>query len=649
MAQKDCCAACARMEKLGACGSACGNEHGDACENEHGDGRGGFRRADLFLFGAGAALLALSAFDILGDWAWVPAALAALLCGWETMKGGLLSLMRLRADEELLMTVAVLAAFAIGEYTEGAMVAVLFSLGERLEDAAVDRSEREIRSLANIRPDTANLVTPEGVAAVKAEGVAVGSEILVKAGERVPIDAALLSEGASADLSALTGESLPADYAEGAVIPAGAVILGRPVRCKTVGAYGDSAAARILELVENGVSGKGRAEKFITRFAAVYTPCAIGAAALIAALPPVFGWLPFAESVRRALTFLVASCPCALVISIPLSYFAGIGAASKAGALFKGSQYLELLAKAKVAAFDKTGTVTSGEFSVTKIYAADGFTEEQVLAVCAAAETYSDHPFAKAVREKAARMGLAVPEAEQVCEIAGCGLTVTVGGRRIACGNIKFAPEGQRERLPEANIYLFDGETYLGALVLADTPRENSAAAVAMLKRLGVSRAVMLTGDNERAAAETAALCGMDEYRSGLMPEDKVDIIREIKKSGVTVFAGDGINDAPVLAAADIGAAMGMGTDAAIESADLVLMRGGIGALAKAVWISKKTMACVRQNTVFILGCKAAVLTLGALGLSPVWLAVFADVGVTMITVLWSARLLRIKAPEAGG
>lgn len=634
MAEENSCAVCGRIEQ--------------PCEHEDEHEENGSLKADLLLFGASAALLALSAVGIPENYAWIPAALAALLCGWETLKEGFRSLLHLRADEELLMTIAVLAAFAIGEYTEGAMVAVLFSLGEKLEEAAVDRSERAVKALANIRPDTANLVTPDGITSVKAEGVAVGSEILVKSGERMPIDAALLSESASADLSALTGESLPVDYAEGAVIPAGAVILGKPVRCRTSGIYGDSAAARILDLVENGVSGKGKAEKFITKFSAIYTPCAIGAAALIAFLPPAFGWLLFSDSAYRALTFLVASCPCALVISIPLSYFAGIGAASRAGALFKGSQYMELLSKVKIAAFDKTGTITSGQFSVTKIYAADGFTEDRVLATCAAAETYSDHPFAKAVREKASRMGLAIPEAEKVCEIAGRGLTVTVGGRRIACGNAKFAPEGLGDSLPEANIYLFEEEKYLGALVLADTPRENSAAALAMLRQLGIKRTVMLTGDNEKAAADTAASCGMDEYRSGLLPENKVTIVNELKKDGITVFAGDGINDAPVLAAADIGAAMGMGTDAAIESADLVLMRGGIGALAKAVWISKKAMACVRQNTAFILGCKALVLALGAAGLSPVWLAVFADVGVCLITVLWSARLLRIKIPEAG-
>ncbi len=646
MAENTSCAVCRQMDSSCEYGSARKNEPENEHENEHEEN--GFRRSDYVLFGVSAVLLVLSAVGIPENYTWVPAALAALLCGWKTLKEGFRSLLHLRADEELLMTIAVIAAFLIGEYTEGALVAVLFSLGEKLEEAAVGRSEREIKALANIRPDTANLVTPEGIVAAKADGIAVGSEILVKSGERMPIDAALLSESASADLSALTGERLPVDYAEGAVIPAGAGILGKPVHCRTAGTYGDSAAARILDLVENSVSGKGKAEKFITKFSAIYTPCAIGAAALIAFAPPVLGWLPFSDSIYRALTFLVAACPCALVISIPLSYFAGIGAASKAGALFKGSQYMELLSKVKIAAFDKTGTVTSGQFSVTKIYAADGFTEDQVLATCAAAETYSDHPFAKAVREKAARMGLAIPEAEKVCEIAGRGLTVTVGGRQLACGNIKFAPEELRDSLPEANIYLFEEEKYLGALVLADTPRENSAAAVAMLRQLGVQRTVMLTGDNEKAAADTAALCGMDEYRSGLMPEDKVSVVNELKKDGITVFAGDGINDAPVLAAADVGAAMGMGTDAAIESADLVLMRGGIGALAKAVWISKKTMTCVRQNTVFILGCKALVLALGAAGLSPVWLAVFADVGVCLITVVWSARLLRLKAPEAG-
>lgn len=604
-------------------------------------------KKDLIVIGICAAVFALSFIPFLKPFAFWICLAVTLVAGREVLKEGFEDLLHFHFGEETLMSIAVVAAFLIGEYVEGTMVALLFTFGENLEGLAVDRSKKNIAALADIRPDTANVICPHDgdIESVPAKEVEIGSEIIVKVGERVPLDCVVLSESVMADASALTGESLPVNIEPGEILKAGCVVLGSPAHGKTISGYGDSAAARIIEMVEGASAKKGATEKFITRFSEIYTPIVIVLALLVFLVPWVFGWLPFSEATHRALVFLVSSCPCALVLSIPLAYFAGIGSASKHGVIIKGSEYCERLANVKNAVFDKTGTLTSGILRVSEIRTSEGFSEEEILRFSAAAEALSDHPIAKCVVAEAEKRGIEFPSADKINEIAGEGVTVTFGETSVICGNKKLF-EHMSIELPKengANLYVALNGTFAGSIFLEDTVRPEAKESLEKLRMLGVEHSFMLTGDNEHAAAKIAKECGVEGFSASLMPEDKVDRIEEIKKSGVTVFTGDGINDAPVLAAADIGAAMGMGTDAAIESADIVLMKGGVSALPKAVAIAKKIMNCVRQNVIFIMAVKVAVLILGAFGYAPIWLAVFADVGVCLITVLWSLRLLKIK------
>ena len=604
-------------------------------------------KKDLIVIGICAAVFALSFIPFLKPFAFWICLAVTLVAGREILKEGFEDLLHFHFGEETLMSIAVVAAFLIGEHVEGTMVALLFTFGENLEGLAVDRSKKNIAALADIRPDTANVICPRDgdIESVPAREVEIGSEIIVKVGERVPLDCEVLSESVMADASALTGESLPVHIEPGEILKAGCVVLGSPAHGKTISGYGDSAAARIIEMVEGASAKKGATEKFITRFSEIYTPIVIVLALLVFLVPWVFGWLPFSEATHRALVFLVSSCPCALVLSIPLAYFAGIGSASKHGVIIKGSVYCERLANVKNAVFDKTGTLTSGILRVSEIRTSEGFSEEEILRFSAAAEALSDHPIAKCVVAEAEKRGIEFPSADKINEIAGEGVTVTFGETSVICGNKKLF-EHMSIELPKengANLYVALNGTFAGSIFLEDTIRPEAKESLEKLRMLGVEHSFMLTGDNEHAAAKIAKECGLEGFFASLMPEDKVDRIEEIKKSGVTVFTGDGINDAPVLAAADIGAAMGMGTDAAIESADIVLMKGGVSALPKAVAIAKKIMACVRQNVIFIMAVKVVVLILGALGYAPIWLAVFADVGVCLITVLWSLRLLRVR------
>ena len=604
-------------------------------------------KKDLIVIGICAAFFALSFIPFLKPFAIFICLAVTLVAGREVLKEGFEDLLHFHFGEETLMSIAVVAAFLIGEYVEGTMVALLFTFGENLEGLAVDRSKKNIAALADIRPDTANVICPHDgdIESVPAKDVAIGSEIIVKVGERVPLDCKVLSESVMADSSALTGESLPVHIETGEILKAGCVVLGSPAHGKTISGYGDSAAARIIEMVEGASAKKGATEKFITRFSEIYTPIVIVLALLVFLVPWIFGWLEFSEATHRALVFLVSSCPCALVLSVPLAYFAGIGSASKHGVIIKGSEYCERLAGVKNAVFDKTGTLSSGILRVSEIRVEENHSDDEILRYAAAAEALSDHPIAKCVVAEAEKRGIEFPPAEKVNEIAGEGVTVSFGETSVVCGNKKLF-EHMSIELPKengANLYIALNGIFAGSILLEDTIREEAKASVEKLRELGVEHSFMLTGDNEHAAAKIAKESGIDGFFASLMPEDKVDRIEEIKKTGTTVFTGDGINDAPVLAAADIGAAMGMGTDAAIESADIVLMKDGISALPKAVAIAKKIMNCVRQNVVFIMAVKIAVLILGALGYAPIWLAVFADVGVCLITVLWSLRLLKIK------
>lgn len=620
----------------GGCGCAgCSHEHG-ADENT---------KRDIIIVLICAAVFVLSFIPALSPFGiWICLA-AAVIAGRETLWEGIQGIFHLKFGEEALMTIAVIAAFIIGDYKEGAMVALLFSLGEGLEALAVDRSKKSIAALADIRPDTAAVLTADGIEQHPAAEVPVGTEIFIKVGDRVPLDCRVMGEAATADASALTGESLPITVERNGVLKAGCVVLEHPVTAVSVSEYGDSAAARIIDMVQNAAEKKGATEKFISKFCRIYTPVVVTAAAAIFIIGWLSGVLSAADAAHRALVFLVSSCPCALVLSVPLAYFAGIGSASKNGVIIKGSEYCERLAKAKNAVFDKTGTLTAGKLHIADIKLYSDLSEEEVLRLAAAAERLSAHPVAKCVTEKAAELRLSVPDAENAFEYAGEGITVTVEGKTVACGNKKLLSRLgiSFENAEEAGLYVAAEGILCGGVNLEDTVRPEAAAAIAKLRSLGIEHTYMLTGDSEHAAERVAAECGIDGCRASLMPEDKVAEIEKIKQSGTTVFVGDGINDAPVLAAADVGAAMGMGTDAAIESADLVLMQGGVLALANAVAISQKIMACVHQNVGFIMTVKVLVLILGALGYAPIWLAVFADVGVCLIALLWSLRLLRIR------
>lgn len=631
-------------------GHCSGHNHGGhghegcAC---HGEKDNSEIKKDLITVGICAAVFALSFIPVLEPFAlWICLAVT-IIAGRETLTAGFKDLMKFHFGEETLMSLAVVAAFIIGEYVEGTMVALLFTFGENLEGLAVARSKKNIAALADIRPDTANVIHKDDgdIETVPAESVEIGTEIMVKVGERVPLDCKVLHDSVMVDASALTGESLPVHLEPGETLKAGCVVLGSPAQGETISGYGDSAAARIIEMVEGASAKKGATERFITRFSEIYTPIVIVLAALVFLVPWAFDLLPASEAAHRALVFLVSSCPCALVLSVPLAYFAGIGAASKHGVIIKGSEYCERLANVKNAVFDKTGTLTSGKLRVAKISLAGNYSEDDILRYAAAAEALSDHPIAKCVVEEANIRNIEFPAADKVNEIAGEGVTVSFGENSVVCGNKKLF-DHMSISLPEENgasLYVAIDSVYAGSIFLEDTIRDDAKAAVGMLKKFGVEHCYMLTGDNEHAAAKIAEECGIDGFYASLMPEDKVEKTEEIKKTGTTVFTGDGINDAPVLAAADIGAAMGMGTDAAIESADIVLMKGGISALPKAVSIAKKIMNCVRQNVIFIMAVKIIVLIFGALGYAPIWLAVFADVGVCLITVLWSLRLLKVK------
>lgn len=615
------------------------HEHG----HEHGGGEN--TKRDIIIVLVCATVFALSFIPALEPYTLWLCLAAAVVAGRETLIEGIKGIFRLDFGEEALMTIAVIAAFAIGDFREGTMVALLFSLGEGLEDLAVDRSKESIAALADIRPDMANVVSGDKIEPRRAEEIAVGTRIFIKVGERVPLDCKIIGSSVTADASALTGESLPVTIAEGDILKAGCVVLESPATGETVSEYGDSAAARIIDMVQNASEKKGATEKFIGKFCRIYTPVVIALAAAVFLGGWLTGLLPAFEAAHRALVFLVSSCPCALVLSVPLSYFAGIGSASKNGVLIKGSEYCERLAQTKNAVFDKTGTLTSGKLHISEIVLHSELSEEEVLRLASAAEAFSTHPVAKCVVESAKARGLEIPAAENLTETAGEGVTVTAEGKQIACGNEKLFNRLSinLEHAKPANLYVAVNGVLAGSISLEDTLRPESAEAIKQLHKLGVEHAYMLTGDNEHAAAKIASQCGLDGYYASLMPEDKVTRVEEIKKSGTTVFTGDGINDAPVLAAADVGAAMGMGSDAAIESADIVLMQGGVSALVKAIAISQKIMRCVHQNVAFIMAVKVAVLILGVLGYAPIWLAVFADVGVCMLALLWALRLLRIK------
>lgn len=555
-------------------------------------------------------------------------------------------------DECFLMSVATIGAFAIGEYPEAVAVMLFYQIGELFMDVAVDRSRDSISRLMDIRPDHANVEDADGtLRRVAPEEVPAGTVIVVKPGEKIPLDGTVVSGNSSLDTSALTGESMPREAGDGDSVISGSMNLTGMLRIKTTGTYGESTVAHILSLVENAENGKAHTEKFITRFARYYTPVVVAAAVLLAVVPPLLaggGWMLW---LNRALIFLVISCPCALVVSVPLTFFAGIGGASRRGILFKGSNYIEALARVRTVVFDKTGTLTNGSFTVTGVYPVEGVGEEALVETAALAEIYSDHPVAAALRG-ACRQKTEKSRVGGAENFAGEGIMAYVDGKPVYAGNDRLMARAGVSFVAPAVVgtvvHVASEGKYLGYVVVSDTVKPQTAEALSGLRRAGVEQTVMLTGDRNDVAESVAHELGIDEVHAGLLPDGKVqlmeDIIRRRRGQGTVAFVGDGINDAPVLKLSDVGIAMGAaGSDAAIEAADVVLMDDNPAKVAQGMTIARRTLSIVKQNIVFAIGVKVAVLLLGAVGLATMWAAVFSDVGVTVLAVLNAMRAMGTK------
>ena len=560
-------------------------------------------------------------------------------------------------DECFLMAVATVGAFALGDYVEGCAVILFYQIGELFQSVAVGKSRQSISSLMDIRPDYANVEDEDGkLEQVDPDDVEVGTVIVVQPGERVPIDGVIVEGTSALNTAALTGESLPRDVQTGDEVISGCVNMTGLLKVRTTKEFGESTVSKILDLVENSSMKKARAENFITRFARVYTPAVCYGALALAFLPPIVLLLMgqparFGDWIYRALTFLVISCPCALVISIPLSFFGGIGGASACGILVKGSTYLEELARTGIVVFDKTGTLTQGTFKVTGVHPADGITDKQLVEAAALAESWSKHPISLSIK---AAYGKEIDSARvtDVEELGGHGVTAKVDGKPVAAGNARLM-EKLGLSAPAVSetgtvVHIAIDGRYAGYLLIADVVKPHSAEAIRALKAAGVRKTVMLTGDAEPVAKAVSAQLGLDEYHAGLLPGDKVDQIETLiaaKKSKENLaFVGDGINDAPVLSRTDVGIAMGaLGSDAAIEAADVVLMDDDPAKIALAMRIARRTLRIVYENIVFALAVKFACLLLGAIGMASMWTAIFADVGVMVIAVLNATRALYTK------
>lgn len=600
--------------------------------------------AGVVLFAAGM-ILERTVSTPLAQWIAVGLLLLAwLLCGLEVAAKAVRNIGHGQIfDEFFLMTIATIGAFALGDFDEGAAVMLFFQVGELFQSIAVERSRRSVASLMDLRPDVANVLQDGKVMECDPEEVAVGDLLRVLPGQRIPVDGVIVEGASSVDTAKITGESIPSDVGPGDRILSGCINISGVLTIRAESEYASSTVARILELMESASEGKSATESLITRFARRYTPCVVLGAVLLALVPPLFDGMQFVKWITRALNFLVVSCPCALVISVPLSFFGGMGAVSRAGMIAKGGIALENLAKADTAVFDKTGTLTTGSFSVVGVEAVR-MEKQALLRLIAGAESSSSHPVARAIVAAAGELKCKV---EDLQEVPGRGIYAVVDGRAVIAGNAALMEEKGLKHPAggKSGTVIFaavDGQ-YAGCIYLGDTVKAGTREILEELRSLGVQESVMLTGDREAAAAAVAGELGLTRWFSGLLPQDKVERVRQLQQtSGGILFVGDGVNDAPVLAMASVGVAMGgIGSDAAVEAADLVLLKDDLRCLPRAIRIARKTLWIARQNIVFALAVKFAVLLLSILGLATMWMAVFADVGVAVLAILNATRTSR--------
>ena len=579
-------------------------------------------------------------------------ALSYIVVGLEILKKALRNIKRGKVfDENFLMSIATIGAFAIGEFPEAVAVMLFYQVGELFQSYAVDKSRKSISNLMDIRPDFANLEKNDKIEKVDPEDVKIGEIILVKPGEKIPLDGKVKEGKTTLDTKALTGETLPREVKEGDEVLSGCININGVIKIEVTKEYGESTVSKILDLVENASSKKSKSENFITKFAQYYTPAVVIIALILAVLPPlIIKEASFSEWLYRALSFLVVSCPCALVISIPLSFFGGIGGASKIGILIKGSNYLEQLAKTEIVVFDKTGTLTEGTFEVQKIEAI-GITKEQLLKVTAYAENYSNHPISMSLK-KAYNKEINKKQILKVQELSGLGIAANIENQEVLVGNEKLMNKEKVEFIKTNDIgtilYVAINRKYVGHILIADKIKEDSKLAISNLKKNNIKQTVMLTGDRKSVGENVAKKLGIDKVYTELLPDGKVKKVEELLKSksekGKLAFVGDGINDAPVLAISDIGIAMGgLGSDAAIEAADIVIMTDEPSKIVDSIQVSKRTMRIVKENIIFAIFVKVLVLVLSAIGISTMWEAVFADVGVSVIAIINALRVLRIK------
>ena len=602
-----------------------------------------------------ALILYLFAMLVKFENAWINNAIflvSYFIVGWDILRKAMRNIIRGKVfDENFLMAVATIGAFCIGEFPEAVAVMLFYQIGELFQSYAVDKSRKSIASLMDIRPDYANVYRGENIEKVNPEEVKIGETIIIKPGEKIPLDGHIVEGKTTLDTKALTGESLPKDAKEGDEVLSGCINLNGVIKVEVRKEYGESTVSKILDLVENASSKKSKSENFITKFARYYTPIVVGIAAVLAILPPLI--LPgatFSDWIYRALSFLVVSCPCALVISIPLSFFGGIGGASKMGVLVKGSNYLEALASTEMMVFDKTGTLTKGVFEVQQVKSI-GISEQELLKVAAYAENYSNHPISKSLK-RAYQEEIDEKQIQNYEELSGLGIIAKIGEKDILVGNDKLMQEKQItfEKCNEVGTVLYvaiEGK-YAGYIVIADQIKEDAKETMEDLKKNHIKQTVMLTGDRKKVGENVAKEIGIDEVYTELLPTDKVHKVEELLKrkseKGKLAFVGDGINDAPVLTLADIGIAMGaLGADSAIEAADIVIMTDEPYKIVKSMKLAKKTMRIVKENIVFAIFVKVLVLILTAFGLSTMWEAVFADVGVSIIAIINALRALNVK------